>query len=446
MRERSQAWNERTAKPVFATILPPRRGDASQEGGWTQMNRLGRHGDRRGGTRGATRVALFLLTAAFGAASAWMFVHRQEGWAYRIVRQAEAYVPREIPSITGFDPAGEGFVLHASPGADPSWRFDGAIQPPRATTGVQRRRLEKGNDPAAPALAFTTVVHPEARMFSSGAMTLSDAARLPLAEFVATASDYPLEHVAAVRAMLAEAGLAQPAPGEDTESHFARLWLFLYPRLHPQGGAPPPGFEELPAWVQYQRAAAGEAKIRCASYAEILTLFATVAGIATRTVDAGGMRDGVRLGNHTFVEVWYPEHQRFAYSDLNLGTFAIRVGPSGRPLGAIEIATLHRAGLNDALFASIPVDGRLETIPYSELQRLTDVMLSPSATYLFLREYEDRHGIVSKLRRYLLAPEPAVGLDASPLPHRVKQLAFGGFAASGVLWLLATLRRGGGRH
>ena len=72
------------------------------------MNRLGRHGDRRGGTRGATRVALFLLTAAFGAASAWMFVHRQEGWAYRIVPQAEAYVPREIPSITGFDPAGRG--------------------------------------------------------------------------------------------------------------------------------------------------------------------------------------------------------------------------------------------------------------------------------------------------------------------------------------------------
>lgn len=392
------------------------------------------------------RAGLFLLTAALGAVNAWMFVHRQEGWAYRIVSQAEAYVPREIPSITGFTAEADGYSLHTSPGADPSWRFDGAAQPSRATTGIARRRLQKDGEPTPPR-AFATVVHPEARMFSSGAVTLSDAPRLPLAELVAALDDYPVEHVAAVRALLAAEGLAQPAPGESTESHFARLWSFLYERLDSQAGPPPPGFEELPAWVQYQRAAAGEAKIRCASYAEILTLFATVAGIATRTVDAGGMRDGVRLGNHTFVEVWYPEHQRFGYSDLNLSTFAVRARPDGRPLGTIEIATLHRAGLDDVLFASVPVEGRrIETIPYPELDRLTDVMLSPSATYLFLRDYEDRHGIVSKLRRYVLAPEPSVGLDASPLPHRVKQLALGAFAASGALWLLATLRRGVARH
>lgn len=411
------------------------------------MNRFSRRGDRRGGTRGASRAGLFLLTAALGAVNAWMFLHREEGWAYRIVAQAEAYVPSEIPSVTGFAVEADGYSLRTSPGADPSWRFDGAAQPARATTGIHRRRLEKGDDPAAPGLAFTTVVHPDARMFSSGAVTLSDAVRLPLAELVAAIDDYPVEHVAAVRALLAAEGIGRPAAGEGTEAHFARVWSFLDERLDPHAGAPPPGFEELPAWVQYQRAVAGEAKIRCASFAEILTLFATVAGIATRTVDAGGMRDGVRLGNHTFVEVWYPEHQRFGYSDLNLRTFAVRARPDGRPLGTIEIATLQRAGLGDVLFASIPAEGRrIETIPYPALDRLTDVMLSPSATYLFLREYEDRHGLVSKVRRYLLAPEPAVGLDASPLPHRVKQLAFGGFAASGALWLLATLLRGGVRH
>jgi hypothetical protein len=410
-----------------------------------QMNRLGRRSDRRGGARGATRVVLFLATAAFGAASAWIFVHRQDGWAFRIVSQAEAYVPREVPGITGFERDPDGFVLHASNGADPAWRFDGAAQPSRAEAGIQRRRVAKGTQPDAPALGFATVVHSggEGHMFSSGAVTLSEAERLPLAELVAATSDYPVEHVAAVGALLGEADLAQPLPGESTESHFARLWLFLFERLDPHAGPPPPGFEELPAWVQYQRAAAGDAKIRCASYAEILTLFATVAGIATRTVDATGTRDGVLLGGHTFVEIWYPEHQRFGYSDLNLDTFAIRARPDGRPLGAIEIATLHRAGLHDALFASVPVDQHLETIPYPASQRLTDVMLSPSATYLFHREYEDRHGVASRLQRYLLAPEPAVGLDASPLPHFGKQLAAGGFVASGALWVLATLRRGG---
>jgi hypothetical protein len=407
------------------------------------MKRLARRSDRRGGARGATRVALFLATAAFGAASAWIFVHRQDGWAFRIVSQAEAYVPREVPGITGFERDPDGFVLHASNGADPAWRFDGAAQPPRAEAGVQRRRVAKGTQPDAPALGFATVVHPEGRMFSSGTVTLSRDERLPLAELVAATADYPVEHVAAVRALLAEADLAQPAPGETTEGHFQRLWLFLFARLDAQAGAPPPGFEELPAWVQYQRAAAGDAKIRCASAAEIVTFFATVAGIEARIVDAAGARDGVLLGNHTFVEIWYPEHQRFGYSDLNLKTFAIRARPDGRPLGAIEIATLHRAGLHDALFASVAADERLETIPYPASQRLTDVMLSPSATYLFHREYEDRHGVASRLRRYLLAPEPAVGLDASPLPHFGKQLAAGGFVASGALWVLATWRRGG---
>jgi hypothetical protein len=411
-----------------------------------QMNRIARRSDRRGGTRIATRLALLLATAALGAANAWIFVHRQDGWAFHIVSQADAYVPREIPAITGFETDAEGFVLHASSGADPAWRFDGAAQPPRAESGVARHRMTKGADPGVSPLSFATVVHSDGRMFSSGDVTLSAAERTPLAELVAAASDYPVEHVAAVRALLAESDLAQPAPGERSESHFARLWLFLFDRLEAQSGTPPPGFEELPAWVQYQRAAAGDAKIRCASYAEILTLFATVAGIQTRIVDASGTRDGVLLGNHTFVEVWYPEHQRFGYSDLNLKTFAIRARPDGRPLGAVEIATLHRAGLHDALFASVPLAGSLETIPYPHSPRLTDVMLSPSATYLFHREYADRHGLASKLRRYLLAPEPAVGLDASPLPHFAKQLAFGAFVTSGTFWLLATLRRGGGRR
>lgn len=410
------------------------------------MNRLARRSDRRGGTHVATRIVLFVATAALGALNAWLFVHRQEGWAFRIVSQAEAYVPREVPAITGFEVDPEGFVLQTSNGADPTWRFDGATQPAHATSGIQRHRIAKGGEPNAPGRTYATVVHPEARMFSSGDVTLSAAERLPLAELVAAASDYPADHVGAVRALLAEADLAQPAPGESTESYFGRLWLFLFARLDPQTGNPPPGFEALPAWVQYQRAAAGEAKIRCASYAEILTLFATVAGIPARTVDATGARDGVDLGNHTFVEVWYPEYQRFGYTDLTLKTFAVRARLDGRPLGAAEIATLHRAGLNDALFATRPRDGQLETIPYPQLHRLTDVMLSPSATYLFHREYENRHGTASKLRRYLLAPEPAIGLDASPLPHLAKQAAFGAFLASGTLWLLATLRRGGNRR
>lgn len=410
------------------------------------MSQLARRGDRRGGARVATRLGLFLATAALGAANVWIFIHRQDGWAFRIVSQAEAYVPREVPAITGFAPDAQGFLLHASHGADPAWRFDGAAQPPRATLGIERHRITKDDAPGSPELAFATVVHPDGRMFASGDVTLSAAKRLPRAELVAAVSDYPVEHVAAVRALLAEANLAQPAPGEHTESHFARLWLFLFARLDAQSGPPPPGFDELPAWVQYQRAAAGEAKIRCASYAEILTLFATVAGIQTRIVDASGTRDGVLLGNHTFVEVWYPEHQRFGYSDLTLKTFAIRARPEGRPLGAVEIATLQRAGLRETLFASLPQQDRLETIPYARSPRITDVMLSPSATYLFHREYLDRHGLVSRMRRYLLAPEPAVGLDASPLPHLAKQAAFGAFVASGSLWLLVTLRARGKRR
>lgn len=410
------------------------------------MARLGRHSDRRGSARTATRVGLFLATVALGAASAWIFVHRQEGWAFRVVSHAEAYVPREIPAITSFEPDAEGFVMHTSNGFDPAWRFDGAAQPARARAGIQPHHLRMGADPAAPALAFTSIVYPDARMFSSGDVALSAAEREPLRELVAGNDDYPVEHVAAVRTLLAEAGLAQALPGESVESHFARLWLFLFERLDPHSGAPPPGFEELPAWEQYQRATAGEAKIRCASYAEILTLFATVAGIATRTVDATGTRDGVQLGNHTFVEVWYPEHQRFGYSDLNLKTFAIRAGADGRPLSAVEIAALHRAGLEAALVASVPAGAQLETLPYATSPRLTHVMLSPSATYLFHREYEDRHGLRSRLERYLLAPEPAYGLDASPFPHRIKQFVFVAFVASAALWLLTTLLRGGARR
>jgi hypothetical protein len=410
------------------------------------MSRLGRRNERRGGARTATRIGLFLSTVALGAASAWIFVHRQDGWAFRVVSYAEAYVPREIPAITGFESDAEGFVMHASNGADPAWRFDGAAQPSRAGAGIQPHRLSKGSDPAAPAFAFTSIVYPDARMFSSGDVALSAAEREPLLELVATNDDYPVEHVTAVRALLADADLAQALPGETTEAHFARLWLFLFERLDPHSGAPPPGFEQLPAWEQYQRAAAGEAKIRCASFSEILTLFATVAGIQTRTVDATGTRDGVLLGNHTFVEVWYPEHQRFGYSALNLKTFAIRAGAGGRPLGAIEIASLHRAGLEEALVASVPAGAQLETIPYAASPRLTHAMLSPSATYLFHREYEDRHGMLSRLERYLLAPEPAYGLDASPIPHRIKQLVFVAFVASAALWLLTTLLRGGARR
>lgn len=354
---------------------------------------------------------LALLTAAVVAANVWVFKHRLEGYAFRQSDYATVYLPSEAPTVAGFGRAPDGALLmRFSADSDPRLRPAAGehlrLQSPPGQIVVHD--VASAARPQHPARIYT--MHDPAEGVSLGTPDLLIGAwkRHPLRALVADVEDYDPAHVAAARAELAKLGLDK---AQGTQERLRVLWQFLRRQLGPHEGAPPPRFARESPWTQYQRTIAGETKIFCANFAEILAFFATVAGLPARVVDSVGTLDGVPYGAHAFVEVFIAEEQRWAYTDLMLGIFMVRAGKDGPPLNTVQLTQLVQARAENALWVTGARTGELADVPYASLSPSPSLHFHPSVLFVFHRDYgANRYRLATALQRYLFSPEPAYGL------------------------------------
>lgn len=400
-------------------------------------------------------VALALITVVLAAASAWMVVHRREGYTFRYVAESTIASPAEALRVVGFTREPHALTLRTEPALEGTWSVlvdDGTtyeVQGPhpriRLSPGVRALRLDQRAEGEGLAhvhprtMRLTLVVDPapfgddgvgETSVLSLD-VPFGSAPRYPLRELTTQTEHYAPEEVEAGRRILAELDLPT-----DPVARVERLIRFVHDELDPHRGAP--SYAMLRSHTplqQLERARRSEDAVHCASFTAVYTFFATLAGIPTREISVTGEDDGVLLGGHAFAESYLPAHGGFAYVDVTFGMGLVQ-GPDGRFLDAMKLARLHELGaLGELTVRVIGEDGVMRRAPYAEHARFSRMYLNRDATYLYHRPDRDRYSTLAPLFRVLGGSD--LGYAAEPESERfyLFHSALVGEALVGVVWI-----------
>ncbi len=396
----------------------------------------------------ALLAALALTTAAITLANAWIFVHRREGWLFRYVSETTIRSPAEELRVTGLDRHGDRLIVLTEPAREGRWEIaidaaaGGTAPGPHPavplTPGLHDLRLEQRTDARGPRVIEMTVMFEPASgevAVLSVSVPFGTAPRYSLTELAARPAHYAAEDVREGRRILAPLALDELAP----EARIERLLGYVHDELDAHRGAPSEAMlRSLEPLDQYRRATRGEDAVHCASFAEVYTFFAALAGIPTRTVTVSGEERGILLGAHSFAES-YVAGRGWAYVDPTLGVGLVR-GPDGRYLDAIELSRLHDADLLGELTASVVREGRVERVPYEPHARFSRAHLSRDGTYLYSRPERGRRTGWARVLRFALGTDLGWAAEPARERHYLKQGALAAQALVGLLWLAVLAR------
>jgi len=395
-------------------------------------------------------VIVTMLTALAAAVSLYCAVNRLDGFNYRLADYATIYAPQEALSIVGLE-AKRGAVSLQITGD----LADGELVGPEPVSiavapgsvhitgmpkGAHTFRVESSKRPGLHR-EFTISNRPPALQITSPSLLIGRFARQSLADLATELEDYGQDGASRAVAKLREHGVDAGASSLET---LRNLWQWLYPEMQSARGVPPnpDWLRDLPAYEQYATMVEGKASGYCTHMAEVHNLFGTVAGLTMRVVDVNGRLDGVNLTNHTFNEIWIPEQERWAYSDLQAGVLFVRDATTDQVVNAVQICQLAQAGVAGSLVATI-YDPESKTVvdqPYELTGPTCRWLLHPSVTFVYHRYYPNRGSLTSWLDRYLVNPELAYMMQSGNAKHWIKMGAFGVLALGLLSWLLLSVR------
>ncbi|MFT4511856.1 MAG: hypothetical protein ACI91B_000539 [Planctomycetota bacterium] len=393
---------------------------------------------------------LTLLTVSSVVTSAYCAVNRLDGYNYRLADYATIYVPHEAFSVVGVETTADTVKLRITgdvddcellgPAASAMEFADGALHLTGIPKGTHTFRISsKGRPDLRP--EFSISGGSRAKQVTSSSVLIGRFARESIKDLATQREDYGREDIQRATARLSENSVVA---GDSSLGTLQNLWMWLYPELESGRGVPPDPdwLRDLPAYAQYEALVEGKAAGYCTHMAEVHNLFGTAAGLAMRVVDVNGRLDGVNLTNHTFNEVWIPEQERWAYSDLQAGVLFVRDTNSNSVVNAVQICQLTQAGATGSLMATT-YDSKTKTIvdiPYELTNPWCRVLLHPSVTFVYHRYYRDRGSFTAWLDRYLINPELAYMMQSGNSKHLIKMGAFGVLALCISVWCFVAVR------
>ena len=173
-------------------------------------------------------------------------------------------------------------------------------------------------------------------------------------------------------------------------------------------------WNDYTAYQLYEKCINGETNLTCNEYLQIYYLFANLAGVKTRRIGliGHGESDGlVKLSGHHFNESYVDELKRWIFIDLSFNK-AFVLNPKGIPMNTFELYMANVSG-NTSNILSAVLSG--DSIVYKQYEEVNN----PEVDYFngnCLIQYKsgnDRFSIFNQFLRYVLIPEPVLGLNYS---------------------------------
>jgi hypothetical protein len=398
-------------------------------------------------------LALGITIACLLALLAWMLDKRLEGYGFRHFSYQSIYLPNHQPALSGLKVDEGTLILRLTApaalssadsetdasAANPSTEGNAPLAMSAQHTlevppGVKRHELTYQIGAELRQVTFWTLraAGQSQVTFYSNELLVEDRRILPLNDMTASLTDYPAQDVEHVQEILASIGLQMTEPVSE---RLTILWDYLNDVLNDAHGTPPDGLSRTGALSQFERARDGEVDLHCSNFAEIFALFATVAGIPTRIVDAIREVNGVSLAAHTFNEVYLPSEGKWSYVDLSLRVMSVHSGEGGPTLNTAQIALLNHANALNGIVVRTSQNQSSQYINIEDFDPFLRKHLTPNATYIFHQKYGNRFHLSDLLRRYLWQPELAYSIHGSNRKYNQKALLVWSIGLLGLLWV-----------
>lgn len=162
----------------------------------------------------------------------------------------------------------------------------------------------------------------------------------------------------------------------------------------------------------YEFALEGKTNLTCNEYSEVYYLFANEAGINTRRVGVVGLgnSDGVvKISGHHFNESYIPELGHWAFVDITAGKSYV-LNSDKKVLNTFEILMANESGNIEGLMASSLSGDSIISLPYKDI-RENEIYYFDQDCLIQYKFGDDRFDKVNQLNRYFFNPEPVLSLN-----------------------------------
>lgn len=168
------------------------------------------------------------------------------------------------------------------------------------------------------------------------------------------------------------------------------------------------------AYQLYEKCKNGETNLTCNEYLEIYYLFANLAGVKTRRIGLIGHGESdelVKLSGHHFNESYVDELNKWIFVDLSFSK-AFIVNSKGIPVNTFELFMANVSDNTASLSAAVLSGDSIIYRAYGEVNH-------PEVDYFnenCLIQYKmgnDRFNVFNQFLRYIITPEPVLGLNYS---------------------------------
>lgn len=168
------------------------------------------------------------------------------------------------------------------------------------------------------------------------------------------------------------------------------------------------------AYQLYGKCINGETNLTCNEYLEIYYLFANLAGVKTRRIGLIGHGDSdglVKLSGHHFNESYVDELNRWIFVDLSFNK-AFVLNSHGTPMNTFELYMANVSNNTSDLFAAVLEGDSIVFQPYEQVNN-PEVDYFNGNCLIQYKNGNDRFNTFNQFTRYILDPEPVLGLNYS---------------------------------
>jgi hypothetical protein len=185
---------------------------------------------------------------------------------------------------------------------------------------------------------------------------------------------------------------------DSTKAKIEKLAVFLLNKLDDKRGIPLGKMDLFSPFTQYNYALSGKSRIWCSNFASIFSFFANNAGIPTRIISVSGRLDGVNISGHVFAESFIKEKEKWAFVDLTSKKLLL-VNSRGDFLNTLDIFHLNQMKVIEGVNAFIFKDGKINLVPYSDVNFYEEYYFSKDATFVFHKKKMNFNMLPRKIKQ-----------------------------------------------
>lgn len=207
---------------------------------------------------------------------------------------------------------------------------------------------------------------------------------------------------------------------DSTVQKLLKIGRAVLGNMPPDNGLPSDSVSALHPLKQLELAKAGKVNLWCGNYVTMFGCLAAAAGIPYRTVQVGGAKKDIGLGNHVFCEAYLKEEKQWAYVDLTNNSILLKQGD--RYLNAIDLQRLLTyPGGTDQVNSYMVQGDSIHIVPFNKNSANAKYYFHQNTRYTFFyKDYNSKYSNPSLLQRVknLFLARPVYAVYSDNLPGR----------------------------